>query len=94
MRTISLRKFRDSVGDLDEEVEVARRDSDGNIVVIGRWVPSVTYPPNAVPLKETPPDTGHPQYKTDHKYDPSDGGHVTPFSIDRTKFGLPPTDTR
>jgi len=50
MKTISLRKFRDSIGDLEEEVAVARRDPDGNIMVIGRWVPSLTYPPDAVPL--------------------------------------------
>lgn len=54
MRTISLRKFRDSIADLTEPVEVARR-SDCEIQVIGTWTPRIIQPilidlgPNATP---------------------------------------------
>jgi hypothetical protein len=39
MRTISLRKFRTEVADLTDQVEVTRRDSDGNIHLLGFWTP-------------------------------------------------------
>lgn len=39
MRTISLRQFRDNIGDIAEPVEVQRRDKGGNFQVLGRWTP-------------------------------------------------------
>ena len=39
MRTISLRRFRDSIATLDERVIVQRRDAAGNYQIIGEWHP-------------------------------------------------------
>lgn len=39
MRNISLRKFRAEIVDLDEPVEVSRRDGEGSIQLLGFWTP-------------------------------------------------------
>lgn len=36
---ISLRRFRETIADLRDPVEVSRRDADGNITVLGSWTP-------------------------------------------------------
>lgn len=41
MRLISLRKFRDSIAQIEEPVEVARRDPSGTIQIIGVWTPGI-----------------------------------------------------
>lgn len=56
MRQISLRKFKNEVPDLDEVVEVSRRDPFGNIQVLGFWTPYMTAAPGAVKLAEPDPD--------------------------------------
>lgn len=39
MRQMSLRAFRDTIADVRQPVEVSKRDSDGNILVLGFWTP-------------------------------------------------------
>lgn len=41
MSQMSLRRFRDTIGEIRQPVEVSRRDSEGNIVVLGVWTPYV-----------------------------------------------------
>lgn len=51
MKNISLRRFRVEIVDIDEEIEVSRRDPEGNIQLLGVWMPYVTYGSNAKPLE-------------------------------------------
>jgi hypothetical protein len=46
MRTISLRQFRDSIGDWAEPVIVQRRTADGSFEVLGEWHPNFVQPPS------------------------------------------------
>jgi hypothetical protein len=45
MNQISLRQFRERIGDLREPVEVSRRDVQGNIQILGYWTPYMTDAP-------------------------------------------------
>lgn len=63
LKQISLRKFRETVADLHEVVEVSKRDTDGNINILGYWTPYMTYPAGAStvplePLEDQPPVPG------------------------------------
>lgn len=51
MKNISLRRFRAEIADIYEEVEVSRRDPEGNIQLLGVWMPYVTYHPDARQLE-------------------------------------------
>lgn len=51
MRNMSLRKFRDQIATITEVVEVSRRETTGNINVLGFWTPYMQYAPDAKPLK-------------------------------------------
>lgn len=53
MKTISLRKFRDSIADIHEVVEVSRRTPEGNIHVLGFWTPYMQDVPGSVELIAT-----------------------------------------
>lgn len=55
MKTISLRKFRDSITDITAVTEVSLRDADGNIRILGFWTPYATHPVDAIPLPEPVP---------------------------------------
>jgi len=57
MRTISLRKFRDSIPEVGEAIQVSRRDSDGNYQILGVWQPSVVSV-GTDPLELVRKDTG------------------------------------
>lgn len=50
LKQLSLRKFRDTIADVHEVVEVSRRDPQGNIQILGFWTPYVTYPEGSKPL--------------------------------------------
>lgn len=39
MDTISLRKFRESVADIGETVEVVKREKSGHLRLLGVWTP-------------------------------------------------------
>lgn len=53
MRTISLRQFRDSIGDWTEPIAVQRRNSDGSYELLGEWRPNWTPPPSAAEIVGT-----------------------------------------
>jgi hypothetical protein len=55
MKQISLRRFRDSIGDLREPVAVSRRDPEGSYVILGEWHPSITNGRDAVILPALEP---------------------------------------
>jgi hypothetical protein len=42
VRTISLRQFRDTIGDLQEPVQIVKRQPDGSIWTIGEYHPIST----------------------------------------------------
>ena len=48
---MTLSQFRERVTELDEVVDVTRRDEQGNTQILGYWTPYATYAPGAVPLK-------------------------------------------
>lgn len=50
MKNISLSRFRDDIIKFTEAVEVSRKDSDGNIQLLGFWTPYVR--PGAAELLE------------------------------------------
>lgn len=55
MRQMSLRAFRDTIATLHQPVEVSKRDSDGNILVLGYWTPYAQHPPEAKPIEPLKP---------------------------------------
>jgi hypothetical protein len=55
MRQLSLRAFRDSIASLRAPVEVSKRDSDGNILVLGYWTPYAQHPPDSKPIEPLSP---------------------------------------
>ena len=50
LKTISLRQFRLRIAELDEVVEVSRRDEQNNQQVLGYWTPYMTRAPGSAPL--------------------------------------------
>lgn len=53
MRTISLRKFRDSIAAVDDSVHVTVRLSDGSYHLLGTWTPA-TLEEADIDLRATP----------------------------------------
>lgn len=53
---ISLRQFREKAAEIRQEVQIAVRDRDGNLNILGRYIPYMTYPPGAVELPVAPLD--------------------------------------
>ena len=48
---LSLRRFRETIADLRDPVEVSRRDSDGSMRILGAWTPYPQSQTEAKPLE-------------------------------------------
>lgn len=48
MKLLSLRQFRERAAEIREKVEIAVRDSGGNLRVLGFYTPYTPHPPGAV----------------------------------------------
>ena len=58
LKTISLRQFRERAVDINEPVDIAIRDRDGNLQILGYYTPYATVGPDATSLEPLSPGSG------------------------------------